>query len=114
MGREGGDGLMDAREAMRIARPKARKLARQGRLIDESFKVFQRLVFPGAPPDQVAALRTTFFAGAQEIFVLMTAGVDDGDDITDGDMEFMQGWAEELERFHAKTIAAANARGPRQ
>lgn len=105
---------MDAREQMSIARPKALKLARQGRLIDETFKIFQRMVFPGAPPDQVSALRTTFFAGAQEIFVLMTAGVDEGDDITDGDMKFMEGWAEELERFHEKTIAAAKASGPRQ
>ena len=105
---------MDAYEQMRIARPKARKLARQGKLIDESFKVFQRVVFPGAPPDQVAALRTTFFDGAQEIFMLMTAGVDEGDDITAGDMEFMAGWADELERFHQKTIAAATARGTPQ
>lgn len=105
---------MDAREQMRIARPKARKLARQGRLIDESFKIFQRIVFPGAPPDQVAALRITFYAGAQEVFTLMTAGVDEGDDITEGDMEFMAGWADELERFHEKTIAAATARGTPQ
>lgn len=105
---------MDAIDQMRISRPKARKLARQGKLIEESFKIFQRVVFPGAPPDQVAALRTTFFAGAQEVFVLMTAGVDEGDDITDGDMEFMAGWADELERFHQKTIAAAMDAGPRQ
>lgn len=105
---------MSASEQMRIVRPKARKLARQGRLIDECFKVFQRAVFPGAPPDQVAALRTTFFAGAQEVFMLMTAGVDDGDEITDGDMQFMEGWADELARFHEKTIAAAMADGPTQ
>ena len=105
---------MDWQTKLRIARPAARKLARQGRLIDETFKIFQRSVFPGAPPDQVAALRTTFFAGAQEVFVLLTAGVDEGDEITDGDMAFMQGWAEELERFHAKTIAAAQASGKRQ
>ena len=102
------------KRTLRIARPEARKLARQGKLIDESFKVFQRVVFPGAPPDQVAALRTTFFAGAQEIFMLMTAGLDEGDDITAGDMEFMAGWTDELERFHQKTIAAATARGTPQ
>ena len=104
---------MNARDAFRIARPEARKLARQGRLIDESFKVFQRAVYPGAPPDQVAALRIAFFAGAQEIFVLLTAGVDEGDDITGEDMAFMEGWTAELERFHEKTIAAAKAEGPR-
>lgn len=104
---------MKAREAFRIARPEARKLARQGRLIDETFKVFQREVYPGAPPDQVAALRIAFFAGAQEIFVLLTAGVDEGDDITDADMAFMEGWTGELDRFHAKTIAASKAEGPR-
>ena len=101
----------DAREALRIARPKARKLACQGRLVDETFKLFQRMVFPGAPPDQVAALRIAFFAGAQEVFMLLTAGTDDSEDVTEGDMEFMENWTSELERFHEKTIAAMKATG---
>lgn len=88
-----------------------RKLARKGRLVDESFKVFQRLVYPGAPPDQIAAMRVCFFAGAQEIFALMTAGLDDGSDASDGDLAFMEQWVSEMEAFHEKTIAAMTAQG---
>lgn len=101
---------MSINEAMRIARPKARKLARQGRLVDETFKIFQRAVFPGAGPDQVAALRVAFFAGAQELYALTFATMDEGDDPTTGDMEFMSNWTAEIERFHQKTIDTAAAR----
>lgn len=93
-----------------FARSKARKLARQGRLVDETFKVFQRMVYPGAPPDQVSALRVAFFAGAQEIFALMTVSMDEGDEPTGGDLKFMEDWTGEIERFHQRTIAAMTAR----
>ena len=48
-------------------RKELHKLARQGRLVDQAFKYFQRQVFPGAPPDQVAVMRTSFFGGAAEL-----------------------------------------------
>lgn len=103
---------MSQPEWARIAGPKARKLARQGRLVDETFKLFQRTVYPGAPPEQVAALRVAFFAGAQEIFALCLAALDEGDDASQGDMDFMSAWVAEIELFHKRTIAAANAQGP--
>lgn len=93
----------------KMVQSRIRKLAREGRLIDEAFKVFQRAVYPGAPPDQVAAMRTCFFAGAAELFALMNAGLDDGLSETDGDLAFMQQWVDELERFHARVIAASGA-----
>ena len=99
--------MPDARDALRIARPQARKLARQGRLVDETFKLFQRTVYPGALPDQVAALRIAFFAGAQEIFLLSLAGLGDEDEPTHDELEFMSQWTSEIERFHQRTIAAA-------
>lgn len=98
-----------AREAFRIARPKARKLARQGRLIDETFKAFQRAVYPGAPPDQVAALRTCFYAGAQELFVMMMTGFDEEEGETAEDLEFIGHVSAELEQFHERTMRAAKA-----
>lgn len=97
-----------------MIRSEVRKLARQGRLIDEAFKLFQRQVFPGAPPDQVHAMRVSFFAGAAEIFALMTAGLDDGTGETDGDLSFMSQWVDEIERFHARTIEATKAAGKAQ
>ena len=92
-----------------MIRSEIRKLARQGRLIDEAFKAFQRMVFPGATPDQVHAMRVCFFAGGQEVFTLFMAGLDDGTSETDGDLLFMSHWTQELETFHARTIAAAKA-----
>ena len=95
----------------RMLRGEVRKLARQGKLVDEAFKVFQRMVYPGAPPDQVAALRITFFAGAAEVAALLDAGLDDGLTETDGDMAFMSSWMDEIARFHARTLAAMTAGG---
>lgn len=92
-----------------MVRGELRKLARQGRLVDEAFKVFQRMVYPGAPPNMVAALRITFFAGVAEAYALMTAGLDDGLQETDGDLRFMQQWVDEVERFHRRTLAAMQA-----
>lgn len=97
-----------------MVRSEIRKLARQGRLVDEAFKAFQRAVFPGATPDQIHAMRTCFFAGGQEVFTLCMAGLDDGVAETDGDLAFMSQWAQELETFHARTIAAAKAKGAKQ
>ena len=95
-------------------RSELHKLARQGRLIDEAFKLFQRQVFPGALPDQVSTMRTCFFGGAAELLALMTAGVDDGEEPSEADMALMDAYAEELDRFHARTIAASQAKGGRQ
>lgn len=97
-----------------MIKAEVRKLARQGKLIDTVFKMFQRQVFPGAPEDQVHAMRICFFAGAAEIFAVMNAGMDDGLAETDGDLRFMQQWVDEMEDFHRRTIAASTAKGAKQ
>ncbi|WP_306150699.1 hypothetical protein [Roseovarius sp. MMSF_3281] len=97
-----------------MTRSEVRKLARRGKLIDESFKVFQRTVYPGAPDDQVQAMRICFFAGAAELFALMHAGLDDGLSETDGDLAFMEQWVNELERFHKRTNDTMTAGGRQQ
>ncbi len=93
----------------KIVRPKIRKLARRGKLIDECFKVFVAHVYPGAGPDQMREMRVCFFAGAAELFAIMNAGLDDGLDETDGDLRFMEQWVNELEVFHQKTMATMSA-----
>ncbi len=95
----------------RMVRSEIRKLARQGRLVDETFKAFQREVYPGAPPDQVHELRVCFFAGVAEFYAILSVGLDDGTAETDGDMAFMEQWVAEVERFHKRTIATADAEG---
>lgn len=92
-----------------LARPKIRKLARQGRLVDTAFKVFCDAVYPGAPPDQRAALRIAFFAGAQELHALQMAAADEGNDVTEGDLEMYGQIAEEIELFHNRTLRAMRA-----
>jgi len=94
-----------------MTRAEIRKMARRGKLIDTCFKVFADMVYPGAPADQRATMRVCFFAGAAEMFAVMTAGLDDGISETDGDLAFMQQWVDELEDFHRKSIAAATAAG---
>ena len=97
-----------------MTRNELRKLARRGKLIDECFKVFVGAVYPGAPSNQRETMRVCFFAGAAELYAVMTAGLDDGVSETDGDLAFMQQWVDELEDFHRKTIAAMTASGPKQ
>lgn len=94
--------------------PQMRKRTLQGTLLDRTFKVFQRTVYAGAPPDQVAGLRIAFFAAAQETHAVLLARLDEGEDPTDGDLEFMSQWQQEIEDFHERTIAAMQAEGTEQ
>lgn len=94
--------------------PQIRKRTLQGTLLDRTFKVFQRTVYAGAPPDQVAGLRIAFFAAAHEVHALLLASLDEVEDPTDGDLEFMSQWQQEIEDFHERTIAAMQAEGSRQ
>lgn len=93
----------------KMVRSEVRKLARQGRLIDEAFKMFQRQVFPNAGPDLVGQMRICFFAGAAEVWAVMQAAMDDGDAISPDEEAFMSGWVDEVERFYERVIAASKA-----
>lgn len=92
-----------------LARAEVRKLARQGKLMDTAFKLFQRHAFPDATPDQVSTLRTTFMAGAAELHALLTAGSDDtAPDVTSAEEEAMIfAVFDEVSRFHERTVALA-------
>ena len=93
----------------RIAGPKIRKLARQGKLIDTTFKVFREAAFPDASAEQIHLMRTCFFAGAAEVHALTMYGLAEGTEPTDDDYTFMSNWTGEVERFHKRTIAAMMA-----
>lgn len=92
-----------------MARAEVRKLARQGKLMDTAFKAFQRAAYPDAPPDQVAALRVTFFAGAAELHALMIIGADDTspDEISGDEEEMAFAAFDEVTRFHERTLRLA-------
>ena len=92
------------------ARPRILKLARKRRLVDQCFKEFQRMVYPDAPPDQVAALRVAFFAGVTELNAMMIYAADtDTHDPTDQDLDLFSNIIEEVETFHQRTIDASRA-----
>lgn len=90
----------------KMIRSQLRKLARQGRLVDECFKTFQREVYPGAPAEVVAQMRICFFAGAAELWAVIGAAADESDDVSADEEAFMNAWVAEIETFHARTIAA--------
>ncbi|MGB0854608.1 MAG: hypothetical protein ACPGSI_15040 [Pikeienuella sp.] len=98
----------------RIAGPKIRKLARQGKLLDQAFKVFRAAAFPDATPDQIHLMRTCFFAGSAEVHALTMYGFEEGAEPTDADYQFMSDWVAEVEQFHTRTIAAMMANGTPQ
>lgn len=98
----------------RIAGPKIRKMARQGRLIDETFKVFRTAAFPDASPEQIHLMRTCFFSGCAEVHALTMYGLEEGKEPTDADYQFMSDWVEEVELFHKRTIATMMASGTTQ
>lgn len=94
-----------------IALPQIRELAHEGRLVETAFDVFRKMVFPGAGPDQVNAMRICFFAGAAEIYALMMASLDEGEDPTGGDLAFMGQWTAEIEAFHRRVLETVSAGG---
>lgn len=93
-------------EKIESLRPKVRKLAAEGRLVEETFRLFQRACYPTANENQVTALRIAFFAGAQEVVSLIGIGLSSGDNAEEGDAEFMDNWTEEVHEFHRRTIEA--------
>lgn len=97
-------------ELSAAVRPQILKLARQERLIDTAFREFRKAVYPGASDAQIAALRTSFIAGAAEVMALITYAADTStNDATDDDMALMRGIHDELERYHDRTLRAAQA-----
>lgn len=92
-----------------LTRREIRKIARKGKLMDTAFKLFQRHVFPDAPPDQVRDLRITFMAGAAELHALMIAGADDTspEDVSGEEEAMVFAVFDEITRFHRRTVDLA-------
>lgn len=97
-------------ERARLVRPKIRKLARQGRAMDAAFKVTRAVLYPGATPDQIAAMRAMFFAGAAELLAYQLYGLSEGPGQTEADDDLMARLAREVEERHNGMIELALAR----
>lgn len=90
------------------ARPKILRLAREKMLVETAFVTFAAHVYPLAGPAQLKELRIAFFAGACELLQLQSFGWETesgSDEPSDGDLQLMTDIAEEIEGFHAKTLA---------
>ncbi len=97
-------------ELSRLARPKIRKLARQGKAMDTAFKTVRAAVFPEATPDEIAVMRTMFFAGAAELSAMQMYGISEGDTEAPEDMVLYGQMMEEIELRHGATIQLAAVR----
>lgn len=108
--------MTDPRILAAAVRPQIIKLARQGKLIDETFKVTRKGLFPDATPDQIAMMRTMFLAGAGELMALQMYGVTDDEDPTAEDELLFGQIMEEIELRHGQTLQLAFTRfgGPKQ
>ena len=87
-------------------------LTARGRLVEAGFDALRSLVIPPhASADQVAAMRMAFFSGASLVFDALMAGLDDGEEATDADMQRMAALEAELSRFQAQFAQAVTTRG---
>ena len=73
---------------------------KQRKRIAAMFEGYRDMVIPAdAGPVQVKECRQAFFAGATSLFTIMIASVEDGDDVTEGEMVTMEEIDAELREF---------------
>lgn len=88
------------------------ELTASGRLVEAGFDALRSLVIPAhATPNQVAAMRVAFFSGASLVFDALMAGLDDGEEATDADLQRMSALQAELSKFQAEFAQAVTTRG---
>lgn len=86
----------------------ARKLARDGRLVEAGWIAFRMECIPPAASDmQLSEMRKAFMAGAHHLFFSVVASVDAGDEPTDADMLRMDKIAAELRGFYETELKGA-------
>src|SRR5690606_14679379 len=77
-----------------------KRLADQGRVMDEGWIAYRASVLPShAGAIQVAETRLAFFAGAQFLFAACFAMMDDGDTPSAADMQRIAAVSAELDAF---------------
>ena len=94
----------------RAVRPEIKRLARKGKVVDTAFKTVRKALYPDATPEQIAAMRVMFFAGAAELSALQMYGVSEGDESNPEDDALLACFMEEIERRHGGTIQLALVR----
>jgi predicted transposase YdaD len=87
-----------------MVKSRIKELAQEGKLFETAFQLYQQMVFPNAGPKQKLALMITFFAGASEYHAVQMIALDEEDDITDADIEFMSQIVAELTKFLNQTL----------
>jgi hypothetical protein len=88
-------------------------LTDNGQLIEAGFISLRAMAIPqDAPPEQIACMRDSFFAGAQHLFGSIMTMLDPGVDPTTADISRLDSISKELDRFiEAWTLAHTAAEG---
>lgn len=77
-----------------------RELVAKGKVIELGWVGFRiAALLAETPPEQIAQMRMTFFAGAHHLFRSIMAALEAGDDATPADLAMMDAIADELDRF---------------
>jgi hypothetical protein len=71
----------------------------------ESFR--KGVIHPKAPPDQLSEMRKAFFAGAIHTFYSLLSKVDEGEEITQKDLELLDNYQKEIEKYGERLIKIA-------
>ncbi len=67
--------------------------------IKDAWEIYRKGIPSGAPRVQVDETRKAFYGGAMAIFVALTTGVSEGDEVKEEDMDMMSSLEKELEAF---------------
>ncbi len=91
-------------------RQRIRKLAGQGRLMDEAFTAARTVIYPNAKPYQIEVMRTMFFAGASEFCSLQMHSLSEGEETTLADEITFGQIVAEINKVHGQNVQSALAR----
>lgn len=67
--------------------------------IKETWEVYRKGIPAGAPRVQVDETKKAFYGGAMAIFIALTTGVSEGDEVKGEDMDMMSSLQAEIEAF---------------
>lgn len=92
-----------------FVRAELRRRASQGNLMEKAFQAFKLKVFSSTGPATDEVLRAAFFAGANELLQLSMHAVDDGDDVSPAEEQFLDNVATEIATTINKLLSEANS-----
>jgi hypothetical protein len=97
---------MSKPESAAVVDALACELSDQGRLIEMGWVLFRHLVIsPDAPDYQLRQLRLAFMAGAQHLWGSVWSTLEDGEELTDNELQRMNNINDEMKAIREELIA---------